>query len=60
MKPNKALKFFKTRKAMGEAAGVTRQSVGAWFKNDIIPVNSAMILATASGGVLTVDPKLYA
>jgi hypothetical protein len=45
--PDTALKHFKTRKAMAEAASVSRQAVSVWFKEGLIPDRSARILMRA-------------
>lgn len=45
--PDSALKHFKTRKAIAEAAAVSRQAVSVWFKQGLIPDRSAKILLKA-------------
>jgi hypothetical protein len=59
MRPNKALRHFKTRNEIVRVTGATKQAVAVWFKKDLIPIAQALKLAAASDGKLVVDPALY-
>lgn len=59
MKPETALRHFKTREAIQVAAGVTKQAVSQWFTTGVIPRRSAAMLELKSGGAVVVDPAVY-
>ena len=60
MKYSTALKFYKTSRAMAQAAGVTDQAVGQWKIKGFVPLKSAMHLQTVTGDRLRVDATIYA
>lgn len=47
MTTDEALKHFKTRTAIAQAAMVTRQAVAQWFKMGLVPARSAELLRRA-------------
>jgi DNA-binding transcriptional regulator Cro len=60
MKYAAALKFYKTPRAMAQAAGVTRQAVNLWKKSGVVPEISAWRLNRHSGGRLKFNLMDYA
>lgn len=59
MTPKQALRYYRTRTAMAEAAEVSRQAVAQWFKAGAIPAASAGVLAAKSRGHLKFDWSFY-
>jgi hypothetical protein len=47
MTPDQFLEYFKTRTAMAQAALVSVQAVGRWFKKGRVPDRSALLLQQA-------------
>jgi hypothetical protein len=59
LKTEVALKHYKTRRAMQEAAGVTKQAVARWFKTGLVPERCASRLNRESNEKLKIHPEHY-
>lgn len=56
---SEALKVYKTRQAIADAAQVSLSATYQWGDEDLIPPLSAAKLAKRSRGKLTFDPDRY-
>lgn len=52
-----AIKFFGSKSAVAQAAGVSAAAVSQW--PDLIPMGSAAVLAARSNGRLVFNPDAY-
>jgi len=59
MKFEKVWLFYRSNRAIAQAANVSDQAVSLWKKKGIVPLNSALELNRASSGALKVNYRLY-